>query len=1236
LTRIKEKKSVPRGWLSKKSSTQIRRFRKKPLARARLIHIPMHADNPILRTKITRIGLKVALISLFAIPVYAGGLGAIYTENFDGVRSPLLPEGWVASQGVNVAGAPLWVTSIVLPDTAANDAFSTAPGNILDNRLDTPVLPLTGASFALRFSHSYNLEAGRDGAVLEISSPDINGGAFTDITDPAAHASVSPGYNTLISSGFQSPIAGRMAWSGNSGGYILTSINFGPTLPSQPKLRFRLASDNSGASVGWQIDSFSVRITEGPSPTPTPPASPTPTPTPIPTPCDGSPNLLADSTFETGTPWPAWTVQTSTNFGTPLCDTATCGTGGTAPPYAGSNWAWFGGASAAETATLGQNVSIMAGGQATLSFEMRIGAMSFPLTDVLNVRVDGTIVQSYPEPGSAETAYSLRTIDLSAFADGGSHNILFEYVGSTTGSSSYAVDNITLTNIFGCPTPTPSPTVTPTATPTPTATVTVTPSPTIPLPSEPPCPSCPPSPTPSPTVPPPPTPSPSPTATPSPAPAQALNISTRLRVETGERVAIGGFIITGIEPKKVAIRGVGPSLSNSGLSDVLADPTLELRSSGGALLLQNDNWQDDPAQAAQLMALGLAPQNPNESGMVATLEPGVYTAILAGKNQTSGLALVEIYDADTAADSRLANISTRGFVRTGDSVMIGGFILGEGSASCDVAVRGIGPSLGQSGLTDVLADPTLELYDGNGTLLIANDNWPDDFVSAEQLAAHGLAPPNIVEAGIFITLPPGLFTAVLAGKNGGVGLGLVEVYSGLAGGTLTVTSTLDSGAGSLRDAIAAAVDGDTIQFDAALNGQPIALTSGELLIDKSITIRGPMVVERSPADGTPALRIFHITPGHAVTMEDLTIQFGFTTESGAGIFNDGSTLTLNHCAVTRNFGGLSGGASGGGIYSSGAGATLTIANSTITNNVLSVGEQFSGSGNGAGIFNNGTLAIDHSTVSGNSFYDFNPPRPQLGGDGGGIYSASGMLTISNSTISGNSANVIGGGVFNEGTSEITNSTISSNGALGSGGGISNGGTLTVDHSILQGNSAYFKWFGAGGAVSNHGTLEIRNSTLSGNRVDGGGGAIDNSGQTTIANSTLIDNFSLHTKTMGGGSLRNVDFGTMQIGNTIISSGSSDANFNNSGTVISHGYNLSSDDGGGLLTATGDQTDTAPMLGPLQDNGGPTFTHALLTGSPAINAGDPSFTPPPLYDQRGPGYDRVVNGRIDIGSFEVQP
>ena len=289
-----------------------------------------------------------------------------------------------------------------------------------------------------------------------------------------------------------------------------------------------------------------------------------------------------------------------------------------------------------------------------------------------------------------------------------------------------------------------------TPTPTPTSTATVTPSLT---------------------------PNPTPTPTPSSSPTQALNISTRLRVETGENVMIGGFIVTGNAAKNIAVRGIGPSLAAFGISDVLADPILALRDGSGALLFQNDNWQDDPAQAAQLTALGLALQNPTESGIVATLQSGAsYTAILAGKNGGTGVGLVEIYDTNQATDSQLANISTRGFVQTGTNVMIGGFILGGGN-NTEVVVRGIGPSLAQVGLSNVLADPTLELRNSNGALLISNDNWQDDPTSAAQLTAHGLAPQNSLESGIFSSLPPGAFTAILAGKDGGTGIGLVEIYN---------------------------------------------------------------------------------------------------------------------------------------------------------------------------------------------------------------------------------------------------------------------------------------------------------------------------------------------------------------------------------------------------------------------------------------------------------------------------
>jgi hypothetical protein len=206
----------------------------------------------------------------------------------------------------------------------------------------------------------------------------------------------------------------------------------------------------------------------------------------------------------------------------------------------------------------------------------------------------------------------------------------------------------------------------------------------------------------------------------------------------------------------------------------LADPVLELHGPGGFVTLRNDNWKD--TQRAEIEGTPYQPLDDRESVIVATLQPGSYTTILTGKNQTSGVGLVEVYDANTAQASQLANLSTRGFVQTGNNVMIGGFILGVNSANARVAVRSRGPSLSQSGLSNLLADPTLELRDGNGALLIANDNWLDDPVSAAQLTAAGLALPDAKEPGIFTTLAPGSYTAIVAGKNGGTGLALVEVY----------------------------------------------------------------------------------------------------------------------------------------------------------------------------------------------------------------------------------------------------------------------------------------------------------------------------------------------------------------------------------------------------------------------------------------------------------------------------
>ena len=240
---------------------------------------------------------------------------------------------------------------------------------------------------------------------------------------------------------------------------------------------------------------------------------------------------------------------------------------------------------------------------------------------------------------------------------------------------------------------------------------------------------------------------------------------------------IGGFIITGNADKPVVLRGMGPSLTSSNIpaDQVLADPVLELRSANGALTLRNDNWKDD--QRSLIEGTVFQPTDDRESVIVATLPPGNYTAILTGKDQTSGIGLVEVYDNSAASDSTLANISTRGFVQIQDNVMIGGFMLG-GNNPARIAVRGLGPSLSQFvGSSNVLADPTLELHNGNGALLISNDNWQDDPLQAAALTAAGLAPTNPKEAGIFTTLPPGAFTAILAGQSPGTGIGLIEIYN---------------------------------------------------------------------------------------------------------------------------------------------------------------------------------------------------------------------------------------------------------------------------------------------------------------------------------------------------------------------------------------------------------------------------------------------------------------------------
>ena len=271
------------------------------------------------------------------------------------------------------------------------------------------------------------------------------------------------------------------------------------------------------------------------------------------------------------------------------------------------------------------------------------------------------------------------------------------------------------------------------------------------------------------------TPTPTPCPSPSPRPAsqaQLLNISTRMRIQTGETVLIGGFIVTGNVAKKVILRAIGPSLTNQGVAGALADPVLELHASDGTLITSNDNWKD--TQRTEIEATGVAPPNDLESAIIATLDPGAYTAIVNGKNTTSGVGLVEGYDLDQPADAQLANISTRGFVEAGSNVMIGGFILGNGTGTTNVLIRALGPSLTGQGVVGALADPTLELHDSNGALLQSNENWKES--QQCDIEATGAPPSNDLESAMVVTIPTGAYTAIVMGKNGGTGVGLVELY----------------------------------------------------------------------------------------------------------------------------------------------------------------------------------------------------------------------------------------------------------------------------------------------------------------------------------------------------------------------------------------------------------------------------------------------------------------------------
>lgn len=423
---------------------------------------------------------------------------------------------------------------------------------------------------------------------------------------------------------------------------------------------------------------------------------------------------------------------------------------------------------------------------------------------------------------------------------------------------------------------------------------------------------------------------------------------------------------------------------------------------------------------------------------------------------------------------------------------------------------------------------------------------------------------------------------------------------------ITVTNMNDNGPGSLRQALRSANDGDTINF--AVTGT-ITLTSGGLPINKNITISGPGASHLS-IDGNQALIVLGVFPQKTATISDVTVrnaQIGILNEgtlavsnctvtgnSEVGLYNDG-TLNVSNCIVTLNSFGLSNDH-----------AILSVSDCVITANSYSGISNFNPHGPSSSVhrgndrrdvkidgFLQGDVTIANTVVSDNSEH--------------GLYNIEGHVTILNSTLSGNSAGLdnIGGGIYTSGNKlpgnvMVINSTISGNFAFSDGGGIAS------DFSVLT----------------------IVNSTVSGNSVgdpdDGYGGGIVPPAL-IITNSTVTGNLAA---TCGG-----VCGGTVEIQNTILNA---NASGNIGGTVTSRGYNVCSDDAGGLLNGPGDQINTDPLLGPLRDHGGPTLTHLPLRGSPAIDAGEPEFTPPPNHDQRGSCFYRVFGSRIDVGSVETQP
>jgi hypothetical protein len=258
------------------------------------------------------------------------------------------------------------------------------------------------------------------------------------------------------------------------------------------------------------------------------------------------------------------------------------------------------------------------------------------------------------------------------------------------------------------------------------------------------------------------------------ASAPSRNVSMRGEILGGDKNLVAGLIITGTESKRVVLRAMGPSLAAAWVSGVLPDPVLRLFNSSNHEIASNDDWQSD-SRASEIQEVGLAPGNSTESATALTLAPGSYTIEVNGKNATTGIGVVEVYDISPGVNSTLANLSGRGWVGVNNQALIGGFIIG-GTGNAKVIARAIGPSLANFGVTAVLSDPILTVYDRNGNSIGTNDNWQDD-ANAAAVASYQLVPTNPREAATFLELVPGNYTVVIRGVSGGIGIGMIEIFN---------------------------------------------------------------------------------------------------------------------------------------------------------------------------------------------------------------------------------------------------------------------------------------------------------------------------------------------------------------------------------------------------------------------------------------------------------------------------